>query len=379
MISAPQSLAGKAFAGRSVFVTGHTGFKGSWLSIWLQALGARVSGYALAPPTSPSNFEACGVRDLLAAHHQADLRDYASLYAALEAAAPEVVFHLAAQPLVRQSYANPRETFNVNVMGTLNVLEAIRGLGRPCVALVITSDKCYENREQTWGYRECDALGGHDPYSASKGAAEIVAAAYRTSFFSPAELPRHGVKLATVRAGNVIGGGDWAKDRILTDVVRHLRAGSPVPVRSPRAVRPWQHVLEPLGGYLTLAARMLESDDPALPSGWNFGPTPGEEIPVSQLVELFIQVWGGGAWQDVSDPGQPHEAGVLRLCIDKALHQLQWRPRWSVVEAVRRTAEWFRRFYATPTPDGLATCREDIEAYQSPSRPLGEGPNMGQK
>ena len=179
MISAPQSLAGKAFAGRSVFVTGHTGFKGSWLSIWLQALGARVSGYALAPPTSPSNFEACGVRDLLAAHHQADLRDYASLYAALEAAAPEVVFHLAAQPLVRQSYANPRETFDVNVMGTLNVLEAIRGLGRPCVALVITSDKCYENREQTWGYRECDALGGHDPYSASKGAAEIVAAAYR--------------------------------------------------------------------------------------------------------------------------------------------------------------------------------------------------------
>ncbi len=365
MISESQALVSQAFAGRSVFVTGHTGFKGSWLSIWLHALGARVSGYALAPPTSPSNFEACGLRGLLAGHYQADLRDYGSLCAALEAAAPEVVFHLAAQPLVRQSYANPRETFDVNVMGTLNLLEAIRVQGRSCVVLVITSDKCYENREQTWGYRECDALGGHDPYSASKGAAEIVVAAYRSSFFPPAELRRHGVNLATVRAGNVIGGGDWAQDRILTDVVRHLRAGLPVPVRSPTAIRPWQHVLEPLSGYLTLAARMFLSDDPALSSGWNFGPTPGEEIPVSQLVELFIQAWGSGAWQDVSDPGQPHEAGVLRLCIDKALHQLHWRPRWSVVEAVRRTAEWFRRFYATPAPDALAACREDIEAYQS--------------
>ena len=344
-------------------------------------MGARVTGYALAPPTSPSNFEACGVGGLLAADHRADLRDRASLQAALQAAVPEVVFHLAAQPLVRQSYADPRETFDINVMGTVNVLEALAALGRPCVVLLITSDKCYENREQTWGYRECDALGGRDPYSASKGAAEIVAAAYRRSFFPPDQLPRHGVKLASVRAGNVIGGGDWAKDRILTDVVRHLRAGQPVPVRSPRAVRPWQHVLEPLSGYLTLAARMLESDDPALCGAWNFGPTPGEEIPVSQLVELFVQAWGSGAWQDVSDLDQPHEAGVLRLCIDKALHRLAWRPRWSVAEAVRRTAEWFRRFYANlpspsgrgaggegkgdgPTPDALAACRDDIRAFE---------------
>ncbi|MEI8371974.1 MAG: CDP-glucose 4,6-dehydratase [Planctomycetota bacterium] len=380
-------------AGRSVFVTGHTGFKGSWLSIWLHALGARVTGYALAPPTSPSNFEASGIRDLLAAHHEADLRDSASLHIALKAASPDVVFHLAAQPIVRESYANPRETFDVNVMGTVNVLEAIRVLGKPCAVVVVTSDKCYENREQTWGYRECDALGGHDPYSASKGAAEIVAASYRRSFFPPQHLQRHGVKLATARAGNVIGGGDWAKDRIITDVVRHLQTGQPgqpVPVRSPRAIRPWQHVLEPLDGYLSLAARMLESDDPTWCDAWNFGPVPGEEIPVGQLVELFVQAWGSGAWQDVSDPNQLHEAGVLRLCIDKSLHQLGWRPRWSVAEAIRRTAEWFRRFYASlPSPSGrgaggegksdstspiaLVACREDIEAYELPSLVPGRG------
>ncbi len=355
----------QSFAGRSVFVTGHTGFKGSWLSIWLHRLGAKVSGYALAPPTSPSNFAACRVGDLLAAHHEADLRDRASMHVALAAAAPEVVFHLAAQPIVRESYATPRETFDVNVMGTVNLLEAIRFLGRPCVVLVITSDKCYENREQIWGYREIDALGGHDPYSASKGAAEIAVASYRRSFFPPGQLSRHGVKLASVRAGNVIGGGDWAKDRILSDVVRHLQAGQPVPVRSPRAVRPWQHVLEPLSGYLTLAARMLQSDDPCWCDAWNFGPLPGEEIPVGQLVELFVQTWGHGAWQDVSDPHQPHEAGVLRLCIDKALHQLGWRPRWSVVEALRRTADWFRHYYASPAPDALAACREDIAVYEA--------------
>jgi CDP-glucose 4,6-dehydratase len=354
----------RSFAGRSVFVTGHTGFKGSWLAIWLHAMGARVTGYSLAPPTNPSNFAASGVRDLLAGHHEADLRDSASLSAALDAAAPDVVFHLAAQPIVRESYREPRETFEVNVMGTVNLLEAIRVLGRPCAVLAITSDKCYENREQIWGYREIDALGGHDPYSASKGAAEIVVASYRSSFFPPAQLQRHGVKLASVRAGNVIGGGDWAKDRIITDVVRHLQAGEPAPVRNPRAVRPWQHVLEPLSGYLTLAARMLESDERSWCDAWNFGPVPGEEIPVGQLVELFVRAWGQGAWQDVSNPDQPHEAGVLRLSIDKALHQLGWRPRWSVAEALRRTAEWFRKYYAGESPGMLAACMADIEEYE---------------
>jgi CDP-glucose 4,6-dehydratase len=357
----------QVFSGRPVFVTGHTGFKGSWLSIWLHALGARVTGYALPPPTSPSNFEASGVRDLLAAHHEADLRDTARLLAAMDRAKPDIVFHLAAQPIVRESYREPRETFEVNVMGTVNVLEAIRLLGRPCAAVVITSDKCYENREQAWGYRETDALGGHDPYSASKGAAEIATAAYRRSFFPPATLARHGVKLASVRAGNVIGGGDWAKDRILTDVVRQLRAGEPVAVRNPRAVRPWQHVLEPLSGYLALAARMLAADDcesvATWCDAWNLGPQPGEEIPVGQLVDLFIQAWGSGAWRDASDPHQPHEAGVLRLCIDKAVHQLGWKPRWTAAEAVRRTAEWFRKYYGGDGSGMLMACREDIEAY----------------
>ncbi len=312
----PQRLA-EAFAGRSVLVTGHTGFKGSWLALWLHRLGAKVTGYALPPPTEPSNFCASAVRDLLAKHYEAEIRDAAALHAAVAAAQPDVVFHLAAQSLVRESYQSPRATFEVNVIGTLGLLDAVRAAGKPCVVVSVASDKCYENREQVWGYREIDPLGGHDLYSASKGAAEIAVAAYRRSFFPPERLGRHGVKLATARAGNVIGGGDWAKDRILTDAVRHLESGRPVPVRNPDAVRPWQHVLEPLSGYLTLAARMLESDAPSWCDAWNFGPLPGEELPVRRLVELFLQYWGEGTWTDVSDPNQPHEAGVLRLNIDK--------------------------------------------------------------
>ena len=228
----------EAFAGRSVFLTGHTGFKGSWLAIWLHRLGARVAGYSLPPPTEPSNFQASAVRDLLSAHYEADVRDQAALNAAVAETQPDVVFHLAAQSLVRESYQNPRHTFEVNVLGTVGVLEAVRAAGRPCAVVVVSSDKCYENVEQVWGYREIDPLGGFDPYSASKGAVEIVAAAYRRSFFHPDALERHGVKLATARAGNVIGGGDWAKDRIIPDIVAHLAAGQPVPVRSPKAVRP---------------------------------------------------------------------------------------------------------------------------------------------
>jgi CDP-glucose 4,6-dehydratase len=214
-----------------------------------------------------------------------------------------------------------------------------------------------------WGYREIDPPGGFDPYSASKGATEIVAAAYRRSFFPPERLAQHGVRLATARAGNVIGGGDWAKDRIVVDMVRHLTRGETVPVRSPRAVRPWQHVLEPLSGYLTLAARMLQSDDPRWCDAWNFGPLPGEEIPVGRLVELFLQAWGEGSWADVGDPNQPHEAVVLRLNIDKALHQLGWRPRWNVAEAVRRSAEWYRRYYGAPEANMRAACCEEIDLY----------------
>jgi CDP-glucose 4,6-dehydratase len=352
------------FRGRSVFLTGHTGFKGSWLAIWLHRLGARVTGYALPPPTEPSNFVVSGVQDLVASHHEADLRDAQRVERELHAANPDIVLHLAAQALVRESYARPRETFETNILGTVNVLEAIRTRGKPCAVVVVTSDKCYENREHVWGYRECDPLGGHDPYSASKGAAEIVTAAYRRSFFPPERLGEHGVKLATARAGNVIGGGDWAKDRILCDAVRALAAGQPVPVRNPPAVRPWQHVLEPLSGYLTLAARLLASNDPAWCEAWNFGPLPGDDIPVRQLVDLFVSAWGSGSWEDKSDHRQPHEAGLLRLSIDKAIGRLDWRPRWSIAEAVVRTAHWYRRSYDEGGHQMLAACRDDIAAWE---------------
>ncbi len=361
------------FKGRSVFITGHTGFKGSWLAIWLARMGARVTGYALAPVTDPSNFELAGVRDLLAAHHEADVRDAARLDTAVRDADPEFVFHLAAQAIVRESYAAPRETFDVNLLGTAGLLDAVRARGKPCVVVVVTSDKCYENREQVWGYREGDALGGHDPYSASKGATEILAAAYRRSFFDPSHVGQHGIKLATARAGNVIGGGDWAKDRIVADTARSLSAAVPVPVRNPQAVRPWQHVLEPLSGYLMLAARMHADDDPRWCDAWNFGPLPGDDIAVGDLLDRFIATWGTGSWEDVHDPRQPHEANVLRLAIDKALWTLGWQPRWNLDETIRRTAGWYRQYYLEGKANTLPACEADIEAYENaePQPPAG--------
>ncbi|MCE5302029.1 MAG: CDP-glucose 4,6-dehydratase [Planctomycetaceae bacterium] len=353
------------FSGRSALVTGHTGFKGSWLAVWLHRLGAHVSGYALAPPTDPSNFQASGVRGLLQHHYQADILDADSLDRALDETRPEIVFHLAAQPLVRESYQDPRRTFAVNVQGTVELLDAIRRAGRPCVVVAVSSDKCYENREQLWGYREIDPLGGFDPYSASKGAMEIAAAAYRRSFFPADRIAEHGVKLATARAGNVLGGGDWAKDRIVVDAVEHLQSGQAVPVRNPTSVRPWQHVLEPLSGYLALAARMLESDDPQWCEAWNFGPMSGDQATVRRLVELLVDAWGCGTWQDRSRADQPHEAGLLRLNIDKAIHRLGWRPRWTLAETVRRTAAWYRRFYVDRPSSMLEACRADIDAYEN--------------
>jgi CDP-glucose 4,6-dehydratase len=350
------------FRNKRVFVTGHTGFKGSWFALWLHRLGAEVYGYSLPPPTDPSNYALSNVRGVLRGETLGDIRDRKLMREALTSFKPDVVFHLAAQPLVRDSYAMPYDTFDVNVMGTASVLDAVRDLGCPCAVVCVTTDKCYENREQVWGYRECDPMGGYDPYSASKGAAEILIASYRRSFFHPDHIPEHGVQLASARAGNVIGGGDWARDRIMTDMVAALTEGRPVPVRNPHAIRPWQHVLEPLSGYLALAAAMLEKPDAKWASGWNFGPVSGTEVPVGGLVSSFVEEWGSGEWVDQSTPGQPHEASILRLSIEKAGWELGWRPRWSNGEMVKRTARWYRRVLCDGA-DARQACEADIEAY----------------
>jgi CDP-glucose 4,6-dehydratase len=250
-------------------------------------------------------------------------------------------------------------------MGTVNLLETVRELGLPCAIVVVTSDKCYENREQVWGYRECDPPGGRDPYSSSKGAAEIVVGAYRRSFFDPDRVSEHGVRLASARAGNVIGGGDWSKDRIVTDMVAALCGGRPIPIRNPNAFRPWQHVLEVLLGYLLLGQNLTVSDDPKWCGAWNFGPLPGGEASVRELVETFCQIWGDGQWEDRSDPVAPAEAHMLRLCIDKAFSELGWMPRWDVHQAVARTAAWYRQWAKDPSQNMFAACTADINAYAS--------------
>lgn len=352
-----------SFNGRSVFLTGHTGFKGSWLSLWLHKLGAKITGYSLLPPTEPNNFVISGVKDVLKCHYEADIRNSSELHRALKSSEPDVIFHLAAQSLVGESYLSPRETFDVNVIGTACLLDEVRALNRPCVVIIVTSDKCYENHEQARGYREADPLGGHDPYSASKGAAEILTAAYRRSFFDPQYIKKHGVKLATVRAGNVFGGGDWAKDRIVADIVKALSSNAPIPVRHPDSVRPWQYVLEPLSGYLTLAYKMSYSDDPKWCSAWNFGPSEDEVVSVKQLVEKFCQAWGAGTWIGCSDTNAFHEAGILRLSIDKATRELGWRPRWQLDQAVVHTARWYHSFYSGCVSMRKA-CEADIAAYE---------------
>ena len=352
-----------AFAGRSVLVTGHTGFKGSWLCLWLHRLGARITGYSLAPPTNPNHFTICGAERVLDRHYEADIRDESSLLRAMRDTQPDVVLHLAAQTIVRSGFQNPRETFDVNVMGTVSVLECVRKLGKPCSVLVVSTDKCYENREQVWGYRECDPMGEHDPYGASKGAAELAVRAYRESYFPPHRCREHGVKLASARAGNVIGGGDFTPDALMVDAVHALHAGVPVRIRNPHALRPWQHVLQALSGYLTLTAKMLISDDPALCSGWNFGPRPGNELAVRDVVDLLIQEWGTGTWVDASDPTQPLESSILRLTIDKALWQLGWQPHWDIHNSLRSTAGWYREYFNNA--DSIAELASiQIEAFE---------------
>jgi CDP-glucose 4,6-dehydratase len=351
----------RAYEGKRVLLTGHTGFKGSWLALWLRGLGAEVTGYALAPDPMPSLHRAAGV-ERACRSVVADVRDLPRLRAAVAEVRPEFVFHLAAQPLVRLSYEAPLETLQTNVLGTAHLLEALRTELRPCAVVVVTSDKCYENRERPEGYREDEAMGGHDVYSMSKGAAELVASAWRRSFFD-----RTGsVAIATARAGNVVGGGDWARDRIVPDAIAALAAGRPVPVRNPAAVRPWQHVLEPLGGYLLLGARLAPGaqDRASFCGPWNFGPRHEDARPVREVVEALVREWGSGSWADRHDPAAPHEAGLLRLDVRKAEAQLGWRPRWRFEETFRRTVEWYRAFHAGAGADALAElCRRQIAEY----------------
>ncbi|MFK7788775.1 MAG: CDP-glucose 4,6-dehydratase, partial [Phycisphaeraceae bacterium] len=342
------SIVANPFAGKSVLLTGHTGFKGSWLTLMLRELGASVTGYALAPPTVPSHFDLADIKGALARHVEADLLDRSTLEAVVRETKPDVILHLAAQSVVKTGYAQPFDTYLANVMGTASLLDAVCKVGRPCVVVVATTDKVYENREHVWGYRECDPLGGHDPYSASKAACDLLTTSYRKSFFPPDRIAEHGVKLATVRAGNVIGGGDFKSFALIPDLMRALHKGEPMQVRSPRSIRPWQHVLDCLDGYLALAGKMLVSDDPAWCDAWNFGPQPGNEWQVHEVVTAMTNEWnrdqpnGSAGWIDASDPDQPHEAGVLRLSIDKATWELGWQPKWGVDEAIAQTVAWYR-------------------------------------
>jgi CDP-glucose 4,6-dehydratase len=333
------------WSGKRVFLTGHTGFKGSWLSLWLQSLGAEVTGYALDPLTNPSLFEVARVGEGM---HSviADIRDLPTLQRAMQVVQPEIVFHLAAQPLVRESYRSPVETYATNVMGTVHLLEAVRHTPGVKAVVNVTSDKCYENREWVWGYREHEPMGGYDPYSNSKGCAELVTAAYRNSFFNSTT---HSDRLstppavATARAGNVIGGGDWAADRLIPDLLRAFDAGQPAVIRSPHAIRPWQHVLEPLSGYLRLAERLYDTGA-AFAESWNFGPDEADARPVAWIANRLVELWGEGARWEQDGGHHLHEAHYLKLDCAKAKARLGWVPRWSLEQSLRATVHWHRSY-----------------------------------
>lgn len=345
------------FNNTKILITGHTGFKGSWLSIWLQQLGAQVFGISLDVPTNPSHFEAADL-DKLAKDYRLDIRDGSALKALVNEIQPDFVFHLAAQPLVRRSYSDPVETWQTNALGTVNVLESLRSIKKPCTAVFITSDKCYDNVEWVWGYRETDALGGTDPYSASKGAAELAIRSYVHSYFPKDGLVRIGIG----RAGNVIGGGDWAEDRIVPDCVRAWSGGDTVQLRNPVSTRPWQHVLEPLSGYITLAMALHESSK-LHGQPFNFGPNMQQNHSVGELVSAMANHWDQVRWEDVSSQyGGPHESGLLKLNCDKALFYLNWQAVMNFETTVKMTAEWYRNFY-TGSKDIFSLSQNQIHAY----------------
>ena len=350
--------------GRRIFLTGHTGFKGSWLVAWLNSLGAEVSGFSLPPATDPSLFTILGGAGLCR-HVEGDVRDAGALAGAMRAADPEIAIHMAAQPLVRLSYAEPSETFEINVQGTVNFLEACRRQKNLRSVVVVTTDKCYENREWEWSYREGDPLGGHDPYSASKACAEIVTHSYRASYFAPERHAEHGVTVASARAGNVFGGGDWSSDRLVPDIVRAFSRGESVTIRNPCAVRPWQHVLEPLSGYLMLARAGIERGTETA-RAWNFGPADGQLVNVGDFVRLMVDAWGDGRFETPPQENAPHEANLLLLDSGLARRHLNWRPRFSLIEAVKATADWYRSCYAgTPTAELAELTRAQIGAFSA--------------
>ena len=365
------------YKNKKVLITGHTGFKGSWLAIWLKELGANVIGYSLDPPSEPNNFIATKLQEKIT-HIHGDIRDLDRLMETFKNYQPEFVFHLAAQPLVRLSYNEPKLTFDTNVGGTVNVFEAVRKAPSVKVLVNITSDKCYENKEWIWGYRENDPMGGHDPYSASKGCAELVFSAYLKSFFSQNAAQKTIIGAASARAGNVIGGGDWGAARLVPDCIRALSCGQKIGIRSPYAVRPWQHVLEPLGGYLLLGASLWQ--DPQKYSGpWNFGPDNGSHLTVAEMAERLIKYWGSGTWEDIFNPTNSmnsinttnalHEAKLLKLNCDKAHAELNWHSVLTIDECLQMTADWYKIFYAGSSHESIYKfCTQQIAEYVERAR-----------
>ena len=350
----------KFYKGKRVLVTGHTGFKGSWLSIWLYELGAEVVGVANEPFSERDNFVLSDIGSKIKADIRADIRDGERMKQIFAEYQPEIVFHMAAQPLVRLSYEIPVDTYATNVMGTNNIMEAMRATDSVKVGVMITTDKCYENKEQIWGYREDEPMGGYDPYSSSKGCCEIAISSWRRSFFNPAQFEKHGKALASVRAGNVIGGGDWALDRIIPDCIKALEAGKSIEIRSPRSIRPWQHVLEPLSGYMLLATKMWEAPTQYC-EGWNFGPRMESVTPVWDVASLVIKNYGSGELHDLSVPNALHEAKLLMLDITKAQVMLGWEPRMNIEQCINLVVEWYKAY--KNTDDVYSLCISQIQKY----------------